>query len=70
RGVAVLKRAFPSSGDSSDRPELFGEQATYRPDGGHGYEREQRELFTPMLELHDMVRRISVAISQIVGAVG
>jgi phosphoenolpyruvate carboxylase len=69
-GVSVLKRAFPTSSGSRNNVDSFGEDATYRVDDGHGYAREEQELFKPMLELHDQVRRISVAIFQIIGAVG
>ena len=68
--VSVLQRAFPSSSKSQSNTDSFGEDATYRANDGHGYAQEERELFNPMLEHHDLVRRISVAISQIIGAVG
>jgi phosphoenolpyruvate carboxylase len=67
--VDVLQRAFPAEirqlGDAS-----FGEPATYMPDGDQGYAAEHRELFTPLLEFHAMVRQVSVAITHHLGALG
>ncbi len=66
--IAVLARAFPPSGEESG--EDFGEPASYRDDASRGYELEHREIFEPLIELHDLVRRISAAITHAIGAVG
>ncbi|MEG3619469.1 phosphoenolpyruvate carboxylase [Magnetovibrio sp. PR-2] len=65
----VLRNAFPVSGADTDA-KAFGEEATYRTDAEHGYEKEHRELFAPLEELYDMTRRISIAVAHISGAVG
>ncbi|MBL4693107.1 MAG: phosphoenolpyruvate carboxylase, partial [Magnetovibrio sp.] len=67
--VGVLRKAFPVSGVSAKAKE-FGEEASYRTDVEHGYEQEHRELFDPLENLYDLVRRISSAVAHISGAVG
>ena len=69
RAVAALRRAFPAAGITPDG-ELFGEVASYRVEGEQGYEAEERELFQPMLELHELLCQASAAITHIIGAVG
>jgi len=68
-GVEVLRKMFPVSAIAPD-PEAFGEDASYSTDVDHGYEREHRELFDPMEDLFDVIRRIGTALSHISGAVG
>ncbi len=68
-GVDILRRVFPVSEAIPD-PEAFGEAATYRTDVDQGYEREHRELFDPMEDIFDIIRRIGTALSHITGAVG
>ena len=48
----------------------FGEEATYRTDVEHGYEKEHREIFQPLEDYYDLVRRISSAVAHMSGAVG
>lgn len=67
--LKVLKSAFPTSEPPADA-KSFGEEATYRTDVEHGYEREHRELFDPLEEIYDLLRRSSTAIAHISGAVG
>ncbi len=69
RAVEALRRAFPVAGRALDDAS-FGEPATYRVEGEQGYETEERELFQPMLELHDLLCRTSAAITHLMGAVG
>jgi len=64
-----LRATFPAAGAAIDDA-AFGEPATYRAEGERGYAREHRLLFDPLDALHDDVRRISVAIMHLVGAVG
>ncbi len=66
--VRVLGRAFPPSGEEIS--DDFGEEATYRGDMARGYESEHRDIFVPMVRLHDMVRRVSAGIIHGIGAVG
>lgn len=67
--LSVLRRAFPVSGVSSAAKE-FGEEASYRSDVEHGYEKEHREIFQPLEDYYDLVRRISSAVAHMSGAVG
>jgi phosphoenolpyruvate carboxylase len=64
-----LRATFPAAGATIDDV-AFGEPATYRAEGERGYAREHRLLFDPLDALHDDVRRISVAIMHLIGAVG
>jgi len=68
-GVDILRRVFPVSEAAPD-PEAFGEAATYRTDVEQGYEREHRELFDPIEDIFDLVRRVGTALTHISGAVG
>ncbi|NQV83629.1 MAG: phosphoenolpyruvate carboxylase [Rhodospirillales bacterium] len=68
-GVAILRQGFPVSEVTPD-PDAFGEAATYHTDADQGYEREHRELFDPIEDLYDMVRRVGTAITHITGGVG
>ena len=67
--VATLQKAFPMSSQAFDEG-TFGEQASYRTEAELGYDQENRELFLPMLDLYDLVRRTSTGIAHIMGAVG
>lgn len=67
--LKVLRNAFPVSGVSAGAKE-FGEEATYRTDVEHGYEKEHRELFQPLENYYDLVRKISSAVAHMSGAVG
>jgi len=67
--TAHLRATFPAAGATIDDA-AFGEPATYRAEGERGYAREHRLLFDPLDALHDDVRRISVAIMHLIGAVG
>ena len=69
RGVAVLMRAYPLASDPPDET-LFGEPATYRVDDAQGYGEEHEHIFRPLIRHHDLVRRISAALSHVAGAVG
>jgi len=67
--LTVLRKAFPVSGLSAGAKE-FGEVATYRTDVEHGYEKEHREIFQPLEDYYDLVRKISSAVAHMSGAVG
>jgi len=67
--LKVLRKAFPVSGVSAPAKE-FGEEASYRTDMEHGYEKEHRELFQPLEDYYDLVRKISSAVAHMSGAVG
>ncbi|MDH5188201.1 MAG: hypothetical protein OEW37_04510, partial [Rhodospirillaceae bacterium] len=67
--LEILKRAFPISEAPADA-KSFGEEATYQTDIEHGYEREHRELFQPLSDIYDLIRRISTAVAHMSGAVG
>ena len=67
--LEVLKRAFPVSEPPADA-KSFGEEATYRTDVDNGYEQEHRELFQPLSDIYDLIRRISTAVAHMSGGVG
>ena len=67
--LEVLQRAFPKD-EHPLTGEIFGEISTYKSDAEQGYEKEHEELFTPIAELYEAIRKISLAICHIVGAVG
>jgi len=67
--VAVLQRAFPLATARLD-DEIFGEPATYRIEDAQGYVQEHEQIFNPLMQHHDLVRRVSAAISHVAGAVG
>jgi phosphoenolpyruvate carboxylase len=67
--VGNLRRIFPAT------PELvadsdFGEPASYVSDASQTYQRENDQIFTPMLKLYDLIPRISIAIVHYIGAIG
>jgi phosphoenolpyruvate carboxylase len=65
----VLRRIFPYA-RLSGRALDWGEPATYLDAEGESYRREHEEIFTPMDETAERVRRISVALVHHLGAVG
>ena len=67
--ISTLQDAFPAVGRTIDEA-LYGGPATYRSDAERGYLREHRELFDPILAHYDLVRRISSAVSHVMGGVG
>ena len=67
--IAQLKATFPVDGRTL-KADAFGEPATYQAAGRRSYDEEHHELFDPMLRLHELVRRVSVCISHVMGAVG
>ena len=67
--VDILMQTFPVDAEPLDL-EDFGSPATYRGEEERDYRMEHRTLFRPLLEIHDLIRRISVAISHLAGAHG
>jgi phosphoenolpyruvate carboxylase len=67
--VSMLRRIFPATPEV--QPELdFGEPATYVSDASQTYQRENDQIFTPILALYDLIPRISTAIIHHIGALG
>ena len=67
QAMALLAEAFPAAPDpAADRD--YAEP--HGPRSASAYEREHREIFTPMARLFDLVREISSAITHEVGAFG
>ena len=67
--VEMLRRIFPATPEpviDSD----FGEPASYVSDDTQSYQRENDQIFTPMLKLYDLIPRISIAIIHTIGALG
>ena len=67
--VEILMQTFPIDAEPLDL-EDFGSSATYRGEEERDYRLEHRLLFRPLLEIHDLIRRISVAVSHLAGAHG
>ena len=68
--VATLERIFPSAGPADGDAGEFGEVATYRGDVSRTYEAEHAEVFDPLRDLHELVRRTSSAIIHRIGFFG
>jgi phosphoenolpyruvate carboxylase len=67
--VSDLRRIFPATPEAA--PDMdFGEPATYVSDDSQSYQRENDQIFTPMLKLYDLIPRISIAIIHYIGALG
>lgn len=67
--VTQLRRIFPATPETVLDTD-FGEPATYVSDASQTYQRENDEIFTPMLKLYDLIPRISIAIVHYIGALG
>ena len=67
--VSMLRRIFPATPDATLDLD-FGEPATYVSDASQTYQRENDQIFTPMLALYDLIPRISIAIIHYIGALG
>jgi phosphoenolpyruvate carboxylase len=67
--VESLRKIFPAHPSNLGEGD-FGEDATYVSDDAQTYERENRLIFTPMLQLYELVRRIGTAIAYRMGAIG
>ncbi len=67
--VTQLRRIFPATPEAVVDTD-FGEPATYVSDASQTYQRENDEIFTPMLQLYDLIPRISIAIVHYIGALG
>lgn len=70
RALDALVRAFPVAASMSCSDASFGERANYQCEGEEGYGFEHRHLFDPIRNWHHMIRRISTAVTHIMGAVG
>lgn len=68
--VERLEAIFPKTGAEAGAGADFGEPATYRPDPAMTYAMEDRDLFKPLLRLHDLVIGMGAVISHDVGAIG
>ncbi|WP_020591075.1 phosphoenolpyruvate carboxylase [Kiloniella laminariae] len=69
--IAELKATFPvyqtqTHFDEGD----YGEPSEYRDNENRDYSKEHRSIFGPIEELYDLCRRISVAVSNSIGAHG
>ncbi len=67
--VTTLKRIFPYQQTTAPAVD-WGETATYPDADGESYRQEHEQLFDPLAELADRVRRISAALVHHLGAVG
>jgi phosphoenolpyruvate carboxylase len=64
-----LKLIFPKI-DSAGPFGNFGETASYRSDANQSYEQEHARIFQPLAGLHELLRRASVGVYHILGALG
>jgi phosphoenolpyruvate carboxylase len=67
--VEQLRRIFPATPETVVDAD-FGEPASYVSDDTQSYQRENDQIFTPMLKLYDLIPRISIAIVHYIGALG
>jgi phosphoenolpyruvate carboxylase len=66
--VDVLERIF--SLQPASQSEDFGEPANYRSEDQHTYEAEHAQVFRPLREHYELVRRVSSAITHHIGFLG
>jgi len=67
--LGILRQIFPTEASYTTDPEN-PEKATFTSDNAHGYEYENRRIFDEIESCYDQIRRISLAISAYVGAIG
>lgn len=67
--LAQLEVIFPR-GQEIDIPDDFGEPASYQTEPSSSYKQEHAQIFTPMAEITDLIRRISVGLRCATGAIG
>lgn len=68
--VEQLSDIFPKERAEAGEGADFGEPATYRPDPALSYAMEDRDLFRPLLRLHNLVLRLGGALTHDIGALG
>ena len=66
--VSVLERIF--SMQPAATTEEFGEVASYRSEESHTYEAEHEQVFRPLRETFELVRRVSSAVVHHIGFLG
>ena len=67
--MKVLEDAFPTDGQPIESG-TFGEPATYVSDEAQGYADVHQNIFKPMVEMYDLMRRVTTAVTHVVGAFG
>lgn len=67
--LEMLREIFPTEGSYEIDPEN-PEKITFKADDFHGYEYENRVIFDEIETAYDQIRKISLAISAYVGALG
>jgi phosphoenolpyruvate carboxylase len=68
--VERLRLIFPHEDGVANTRDDFGEESQYRPEPRLSYALEHDALFSPMLKLFDLARRIGTAITYEIGAIG
>ncbi|HTR61346.1 MAG TPA: phosphoenolpyruvate carboxylase [Candidatus Binataceae bacterium] len=68
--VNRLARIFPRQETAPLADNDFGEPSGYRAEASQSYSVEHEKLFTPLLQLYDLARRIGSAINYEIGAMG
>ncbi|RME63627.1 MAG: phosphoenolpyruvate carboxylase, partial [Alphaproteobacteria bacterium] len=69
RALAILREIFPIEPDA-DIDGSFGEPASYMGDASRGYAYENRVLFDQIERIHDLIRRLGLAVVHHIGAYG
>lgn len=67
--MKVLGDAFPTDGQPIESG-TFGEQASYISDEAQGYKEVHQEILEPMVEMYELMRRVTTAVTHVVGAFG
>jgi len=67
--LTMLREIFPTEGSYEIDPEN-PEKITFKADDFHGYEYENRMIFDEIEKAYDQIRKISLAITAYVGAIG
>ncbi len=67
--MRVLDDAFPTDGQPIESG-AFGDKATYISDEAQGYADVHQNIFKPMVEMYELMRRVTTAVTHVVGAFG
>lgn len=68
--VTVLEKVFSTKPPEGVLEEDYGEPATYSGDDNHTYDTEHGEVFGPLRELHEAIRKVSSAVIHYIGFLG
>ncbi|GAB4144099.1 MAG: hypothetical protein Tsb0016_13490 [Sphingomonadales bacterium] len=69
RALTTLREIFPIEPETTVNGD-FGEPATFQGDASRGYAYENRVLFDAIERIHDLIRRLGIAVIHHIGAYG